>query len=82
MMKPEIEYPCRWEYTAIGPNAELMRVAIAGIMADLQYDLAHSNRSRGGKYCSMLISVEVASESHRNDLFAALREHGDIAMVL
>jgi hypothetical protein len=80
--RPLIEYPCRWEYKAIGLDEFLMRAAIAEIMADLQHELSFSRNSSGGRYCSMLLVVTVESEDHRNSIFTALQKHRDIRMVL
>ena len=80
--KPEILYPCRWQYKMIGPSEELMRAAIVEIVADLDHSLSLSRSSRGGKYCSMLLAITVASEAQRNEIFAALRNHRSITMVL
>ena len=80
--KPEIVYPCRWQYKAIGLDEDRMRVAIVEIVAELEYTLSLSNTSRTGKYCSMLLAVTVVSEAHRNAIFVALRDHRDITMVL
>jgi putative lipoic acid-binding regulatory protein len=80
--RPEIAYPCRWEYKAIGSDREMMETAILEIVEDLDYTLDFSNASRTGKYCSLLLVVTVDSEEHRNSIFQALRAHPDIRMVL
>jgi putative lipoic acid-binding regulatory protein len=80
--RPEIVYPCRWEYKTIGTSRELMEAAIIEIVEDLDYTLGFSNVSRHGKYCSMVLVVQVQSEEHRNSIFESLRTHRDIRMVL
>ena len=80
--KPEIVYPCQWEYKAIGADETEMRAAITEIVVDLDYSLSLSNTSRTGRYCSLLLVVTVRSETHRNELFAALQRHPHIKMVL
>jgi putative lipoic acid-binding regulatory protein len=80
--RPEIVYPCRWEYKTIGPDRELMEAAVTKIVADLDYTLDFSNHSRTGKYCSLVLVVTVDSEEHRNSIFQALRSHRHIRMVL
>ena len=80
--RPEIEYPCRWEYKTIGSSQELMQAAIVEVLADLDYTVDFSNVSRTGKYCSLVVVVTVDSEEHRNSIFAALRTHRHIRMVL
>jgi uncharacterized protein len=83
-LKPEIDYPCRWQYTTIGRSEDLMRQAIGRIMEDLrgEYALDVSHTSRRGKYCSLLLSVTVISQEHRDQIFAALSAHRQIVMVL
>ena len=83
-MRLEIEYPCRWEYKPIGRSEELMRQAVGRIMAgeEPSYSVELSNSSRTGKYCSLLIGVLVASEDHRNRIFAALNAEREIMIVL
>ena len=80
--RPLIEYPCRWEYKAIGMDEVLMRAAIAEILADLAHELTFSRTSGGGKYCSMLLIVDVESEDHRDSIFTALQQHRDIRLVI
>ena len=80
--RPLVEYPCRWEYKAIGMDEALMRAAIAEVMADLEHELSFSRTSGGGRYCSLLLVVDVESEDHRNAIFTALQGHRDIRLVL
>ena len=80
--RPVIEYPCPWEYKAIGWDENSMREAIVEIMANRMYDLSFSRTSRNGRYCSLLLVVTVESEDHRNAIFRALQRHRHIRMVL
>ena len=80
--KPLIDYPCPWEYKAIGLEEAAMRAAIAHIMAQQEHTLSFSRTSSGGRYCSLLLVVTVENEEHRNAILAALQGHRDIRMVL
>jgi putative lipoic acid-binding regulatory protein len=80
--RPFIEYPCPWEYKAIGWDENSMREAITEILADRQHDLSFSRASSSGRYCSLLLVVTVDNEEHRNSIFQALKEHRHIRMVL
>ena len=80
--RPAIEYPCPWEYKAIGWDEDSMHEAIAEIMADRQHVVTFSRASASGRYCSLLLVVTVDSEDHRNAIFRALQEHRHIRMVL
>ena len=80
--RPVIEYPCQWEYKAIGWDEASMREAIVEIMADREHELSFSRASRTGRYCSLLLAVVVESEDHRDAIFRALQAHRHIRMVL
>jgi len=80
--RPEILYPCRWEYKVIGTHREHLEAAIAAIMQDQEYSLDFSHASSTGKYCSFLLTTTVEDEEQRNAIFAALEKHSDIRMVL
>ena len=81
-VKLEIVYPCRWPYTVIGRDETLVRAAIAEIVITLEHTVDLSRTSRTGKYCSLLLVVTVDSETQRNTIFATLRGHRDITMVM
>ena len=80
--RPVIEYPCPWEYKAIGWEEAAMREAIVEIMADREHDVSFSRTSSSGRYCSLLLVVTVESEDHRDTIFRALQAHRHIRMVL
>jgi putative lipoic acid-binding regulatory protein len=80
--KPLITYPCRWDYKIIGADAQRLRGVVALIMKDIEHTVADSNRSPGGKYCSVALTVMVRDEAHRDQIFMALRDHEDVIMVL
>jgi uncharacterized protein len=80
--KPELEYPCAWEYKVIGADQFAIRQAVAEIMGELEYEVSLSHFSRNGKYCSLLVALTVADEQQRTSLFAALKAHDAILMVL
>lgn len=80
--RPEIEYPCPWNFKVIGREEDHMRQAIAEIMGDYAYRLTFSNQSRHGKYCSLNLDMVVFNESHRLNIYAALIHHRSIQIVL
>ena len=80
--KSEIEYPCLWNFKIIGREEERMRRAIAKIVGDSDYTLTFSNQSRHGKYRSLNLDMVVLDESHRLNIFEALRHHSSIQIVL
>ncbi|HOD81593.1 MAG: hypothetical protein BWX88_02976 [Planctomycetes bacterium ADurb.Bin126] len=80
--RPDIEYPCRWEYTIIGRSHPQVRGAAEAAAGGVEFELLESHVSRGGKYCSMTLHVVVEDEAQRDRIFLALREHPDVVMVI
>jgi uncharacterized protein len=80
--KPEIEYPCRWEYRVFGRDAQALTALIAELLAGCDYTMQPAHSSRTGKYSTIGVSVAVADEAERNRIFAALSHHPDVKMVL
>lgn len=80
--KPEIEYPCVWEYKIIGLDVSAMKQAVAQMVDSTPYTLDPSHTSTGGKYVSMTLEMSVPDEAFRVGMFEKLRQHPDIRMVL
>ena len=80
--KPELTYPCRWEYKIIGSSQRDIEQAVREVVAELEYTLEVSNTSHGGKYCSALLKVVVPDEEVRRGLFTRLKAHRLAIMVL
>ena len=81
-IKPEINYPTKWEYKIIGSDVSKMIEAVESIVVDLEYDLIPSNISKKGKYFSLNISVLVPSELIRDKIFRELKNHPAIKFVI
>jgi uncharacterized protein len=88
--KPDIIFPCRWGYKAIGADKEIVAEAVRSCLgaclgADLgtrAMQLEFSRTSAGGKYVSWNLNLRVNSLVERDELFAALSGHPDIKMVI
>jgi uncharacterized protein len=80
--KPQVSYPCEWEFKVIGTDESALRRAIGRIVGDRAYHLDVSNRSTGGKYASLRLAVRVDNEADRNAIFNTLREHKDVTTLL
>jgi len=78
----KISYPCSWSYKVIGPDKDRVKDAISGIFTARDYKLRYAKASRTGKYHSWSISLWVESEAERNSLFAELKSHTDIKVVI
>ena len=82
MHKPEIDYPCEWEYKVIGADAEAIRAVIAAVVGEAEHTLDLSRASRTGKYVSLQLAVAVRDEEHRLGIYHALTAHHAVKIVL
>ncbi|KAA8711019.1 HP0495 family protein [Helicobacter canis] len=79
--KPEIHYPCLWEFRIIGEDKQDLERIVSELVAK-PYTLDEKNHSSKGRFVSMHLSVEVESEEERNALYQSLSTHKAIKMVL
>lgn len=77
-----IVYPCQWSYRVIGQDREGVREAVEIILCNRDFLLYYSKGSTGGKYHSWNIDIVVSSEEERNHLFAQLKGHPAVVMVI
>ncbi len=82
MNRPEIDYPCEWEYRIIGSDEENMRRAVVEIIKAKQHTLSFSNISKAGKYISLALETIVVTEEERNGIYVSLRKHRAIKSVI
>jgi putative lipoic acid-binding regulatory protein len=80
--KVHLEYPCPWVYKIIGSDENEMRHAVAEIIRDRAYKVSPSRSSAAAKYHCLNVELSVESESHRTDLYEALKAHRAVKMVL
>jgi putative lipoic acid-binding regulatory protein len=80
--KPNIEYPCDWEYKVIGTDVDEMLKAIEQVVEGIEYRISSSNVSSKGKYFSLNLTVFVTSEVIRDIIFAKLKDCKSVKMVL
>jgi uncharacterized protein len=80
--KVQLEYPCRWVYKIIGPDADEMKSAVAEIIKDRSYKVSPSRSSEKDKYHCLNVELSVESESHRTALYEALKSHKAVKIVL
>lgn len=79
--KPQIDYPTIWEYRIIGKNRQELEEIVKKTFTQ-DYSLKEGQTSSGGKFVSVVVSTQVASEQERNELFAKLKNHPQVSMVL
>ncbi len=80
--RPEIEYPCVWQYKVIGTDRQAVREAIAACLGDAPYSVSDSRVSRGGRYVSLNLEVTVYSDFNRLRLYEVLGDHPAVKVIL
>jgi len=79
--KPEIDYPCRWNYKVVGTDETDLKKAVAEILSD-PFELHPSKVSKKGKYISLNLFIDVQNETHRNEIYENLKASKHIKMVM
>jgi putative lipoic acid-binding regulatory protein len=80
--KPNIDYPCDWNYRVIGTNVDEMIKVIEIAVAGIEHEINSSNVSSKGNYFSLNLKVFVTSEVIRDSIFAKLNSNEFVKMVL
>jgi putative lipoic acid-binding regulatory protein len=80
--KPNIEYPCDWDYKVIGTDVDEMIKAIELITKGMDYKISPSNVRSRGNYFSLNLTVFVTSEIIRDIIFVKLESNEFVKMVL
>lgn len=80
--RPEIEYPCEWQYKIIAKSPDEAVNAAEDAAEGFKYDITASNISKKGKYVSINLLVEVESEEERNLIFGKLEANETVVMVI
>ena len=80
--RPRIDYPTRWGYRIVGTSEEAMRAHVLALLGDVEHELVLGNRSRGGKYVSLHLSLVVRDEAQRLAIYDHLTRHDAIRFVV
>lgn len=80
--KPEINYPCVWQYKVIGRDHDRIKWAIEEICSPVPVKISYSHSSSSGKYHSYNAEIEVQDDEGRLAIYRALHGHPDIQVVL
>lgn len=80
--KLHLDYPCTWIYKIIGMDQDEMKNAVHEIIRDRACKISLSRQSETAKYISLNVELTVESESHRTDLYEALKAHRAFKLVL
>jgi len=78
----KLQYPCNWQYKAIGRQQDLLHEAIRGVFQGVACEITYSHSSKTGKYHSYTIEMMVADELERNRYFQELKKSSHIIMVI
>jgi putative lipoic acid-binding regulatory protein len=80
--KPDIQYPCRWQYRLIGENREAILEAIRSTVDVDACTISDGNVSAGGRYLSLNLQLSVNDEDERLRLYQIFSNHPAIRVVL
>ena len=80
--KPDIEYPCEWEYKVIGTDKSKLKEIIIEACQPATPSIALSNVSSKGRYYSLNATLEVESEEVRLAIFKRIMQHPEVKMVI
>lgn len=80
--KPQIDYPCQWQYKVIGKDPELIKAAILSSCTPIPVRISHSHSSSRGSYLSYNADVRVENEAMRLSIYQSLCSHPAIKLVL
>ncbi|WP_181233168.1 HP0495 family protein [Helicobacter pylori] len=72
--KPTIIYPCFWDYRVIMTTNDTS--ALVALLETYQrpFKLEFKNTSKNAKFYSFNVSMEVSSESERNEIFQKISQ--------
>lgn len=73
--KPNIIYPCDWNYKIIGTDVDEIIKVIEEAVAGMEYKILSSNVSANGKYFSLNLTVNVPSEIIRDLIFEKIESN-------
>ncbi|PIE66293.1 MAG: hypothetical protein CSA26_01230 [Desulfobacterales bacterium] len=80
--KPDIEYPCIWEYKVIGTDQNNVREAIMTACSPAIPEIRLSNVSSKGTYYSLNARLEVDNEEMRLGIFDRIQKNPAVKMVI
>ena len=83
--KPEIQYPCRWQYRLIGEDRELILAAVCaavGVNGMELCTITEGNVSASGRYCTITLELDIKDEEERLRLYHFFSDYPAIRVVL
>ena len=80
--KPNIDYPCQWQYRLIGEDRAAILAVIHATVDVNRCVITEGNISSGGRYLSLNLEIIVGNEAERLRLYQVFADHPDIRVVL
>jgi len=80
--KPDITYPCTWDYNAIGTSEEKLKAVILAACVPAVPTITLSNVSAKGTYYSLNASLVVEDEAMRLRIFSSIENSPDVKLVI
>ncbi|MFP6109804.1 DUF493 family protein [Helicobacter pylori] len=80
--KPTIIYPCRWDYRVIMTTKDTSVLKELLETYQRPFKLEFKNTSKNAKFYSFNVSMEVSSESERNEIFQKISQLEVVAHAL
>ena len=80
--KPEIHYPCRWQFRLIGEERVAIIQAIHATVDRANCVITEGNISSGGRYLSLSVEMTVNDEAERLQLYRRFAADPAIRVVL
>ena len=80
--KPEIQYPCRWQYRLIGEERTAIIAAVSAVTDITVCVISEGNVSSGGRYLSLSVEMTVNDEAERLRLYQRFAADPAIRVVL
>lgn len=80
--KPDIHYPCRWQFRLIGEERAAIIEAIQVVVDLSACVITEGNVSSGGRYLSVNLEMKVNDEAERLRLYQQFAANPAIRVVL
>ncbi len=80
--KPTIIYPCLWDYRVIMTTKDTSTLKELLETYQRPFKLEFKNTSKNAKFYSFNVSMEVSSESERNEIFQKISQLEVVVHVL
>ncbi|WQX03127.1 DUF493 family protein [Helicobacter pylori] len=80
--KPTIIYPCLWDYRVIMTTKDTSVLKELLETYQRPFKLEFKNTSKNAKFYSFNVSMEVSSESERNEIFQKISQLNGVVQTL